>query len=207
MIGIVAHTSRAGQAKRLAAGVRADFISIDNGLMGCDGNHEHVLHHLAGFPSTWSVVLEDDAEPVEGFRDQLGQALMMAPSPIVSLYLGRQRPPHWQRRIGAAVAEAEESGASWVVATRLFHAVGYCVKTELLPSLLSHVSPLPVDEHVSSWARAFGHVVSYAVPSLVEHSDVPTVVEHRDGAPRTPGRKAWRVGVRDRWSSMSVVLR
>lgn len=206
-IGIVAHTSRVTQAKSLAKQVRAGFISIDNGMMGCDENHDHVQHHLAGLPTTWSVILEDDAKPVDGFVDQLHAALIMAPSPIVSLYLGQKRPPHWQKRIGAAIAEARDLNACWIVGTHLLHAVGYAIKTELLPSLLNHQSTRPVDEHITDWAKSFGHLVSYTAPSLIDHLDGPTVVAHPDRQPRRPGRKAWVTGTRDHWTTEAVMLR
>ena len=109
-IGIVAHTSRSTQAKALARTVHADFVSIDNGMFGCDDNHDHVMHHLAGLPSTWSVVLEDDAIPVDGLRAQLDAALPLSPAPIVSLYLGQLRPPQHQADIRAAVEAAEGAG-------------------------------------------------------------------------------------------------
>lgn len=206
-IGVVAHTARATQAKQLARTVKADFVSIDNGVMGADDNHEHVQHHLAALPSTWSVVLEDDAEPVEGFLQQLNAALIMAPTPIVSLYLGRKRPPHWQARIIKALSKAEQSDANWVIGTNLLHAVGYAIRTELLPSLLGHTTVLPVDQHISSWAKSFGHLISYTFPSLIDHQDGPTIVDHPDGQPRTPGRKAWNVGTRTTWTSEAVLLR
>ena len=203
---MVAHTSRAGHAKALAQQVKADFISFDNGLLGCDGNHNTVQHHLANLPSTWSLVLEDDAVPVESFRTQLEAALPMAPSPIVSLYYGRKRPPHWQTRMAKALQIAEGCDASWIVASRLLHAVGYAIRTELLPSLLDHDSDLPSDQHISNWAIRYGHLVSYTVPSLVDHADWPTIVDHPDGDRRTPGRTAWKAGTREHWSTSTVSL-
>lgn len=205
-IGIVAHTARATQARQLSDTVKAAFISIDNGLMGCDTNHRTVQQHLAEYPSTWSVILEDDAEPVEGFREQLHSALLMAPTPVVSLYLGRKRPPHWQKRIATALTEAQHQDACWVMSTHLLHAVGYAIKTELLPSLLTHTSTLPSDQHIGEWCRRFGHLISYTVPSLIDHQDGPTIVDHPDGDPRRPGRKAWTVGTRHQWTTTAVLL-
>lgn len=205
-IGVVAHTTRSEQAKALSKAVTADFISIDNGLLGCDDNHEHVQHHLANLPATWSVILEDDAVPIPDFREQAQAALVMAPSPIVSFYLGRRRPPHWQNRIATALAQAQEVDAHWVVSTHLLHAVGYAIRTELLPSLLQHTTARPVDEHIGHWARHYGHTISYTHGSLVDHDDGPTIVQHQDGQPRHPGRKAWTVGGHDRWTTESVAL-
>ena len=106
-----------------------------------------------------------------------------------------------------ALKAAHTQDASWIISTHLLHAVGYCIKTELLPSLLSHDSLLPVDQHIGDWARRFGHSVAYTVGSLVDHADMPTIVDHPDGKPRPPGRKAWQVGGRDTWTSLSVPLR
>lgn len=206
-IGVVAHTSRAPQAKALAKQVQAAFISIDNGILGCDDNHEAVQLHLANLPSTWSVVLEDDAQPVDDFRHQIEACLPMSPSPIVSFYLGKKRPPHWQTRIKRALADAKTVNASWLVSTHLLHAVGYAIRTDLLPSLLDHITALPVDQHIGNWARQYGHLISYTNPSLVDHSDGPTIVDHPDGQPREAGRKAWAIGGRDHWTSTSSPLK
>lgn len=208
-IGVVAHALRAKQAQALTRKVGADFISIDtNGLMGCDGNHEAVQRHLAALPSAFSVVLEDDAVPIDGFRDQLNEALLMAPTPIVSLYLGRLRPPWAQDGIQAAIGQAQDEAADWIIGTHLLHAVGYAIKTELLPSLLNYPpTPLPVDQHISRFAQTYGHLISYAFPSLVDHADLPTIVEHPDGQPRTPGRVAWQTGAHPNWSTRSVTMK
>lgn len=205
-IGIVAHTSRVTEAKQLQQQVKAEFISIDNGVMGAEANHFVVQNHLSQLPSSWSVVLEDDALPVDGFRSQAAQALLMAPSPIVSFYLGRKRPPHWQKRIADAIANAKHTEATWIISTHLLHGVGYAIRTDLLPSLLAFDSELPADQHIGAWARAYGHTISYLVPSLVDHKDLPTIVDHPDGDPRRPGRKAWTVGTRTHWTSEAVTL-
>ena len=213
-IGIVAHATRAVVAKQLNKTVRADFISIDNNsLMGCEGNHWAVQNHLVNLGAEWSVVLEDDAEPVDGFRDQVGAALKSAPetADVVSFYLGRKRPPQHQGAIGRALQAANAAGAHWLLGNRLLHAVAYAIRTERLPSLLEFTaqSATPIDQHITAWAReTFGHrpVVAYTVPSLCNHSDMPTVVDHPDGQPRPPGRVAWQTGRRDQWQPSSVPL-
>lgn len=204
--GIVGHTTRSKHAEALARAV-GGFVAVDNGTLGCDRNHLSVLERLEHAPATWAVVLEDDAVLTPGFTNQLRRSLPFAPSGIVSLYLGRQRPPQYQPAISRAVAVADTEDASWIVATRLFHAVGYAIKAPLVPSLLDFASTLPIDEHISAWAQLNGHVVSYTWPSLVDHADLPTVVAHRDGEPRPPGRVAWRTGTRDTWTTAAVSLR
>jgi len=212
-IGIVAHATRAVVAKKLNRTVRADFISIDNGLMGCEGNHWAVQHHLVNLGADFSVVLEDDAEPVDGFRDQLSAALKSAPetAAVLSFYLGRKRPPPHQGTIGRALQAAQATGAHWLLGNRLLHGVAYAIRTEHLPSLLEFTTrlPTPIDQHITVWAReTLGRQsVAYTVPSLCNHADIPTVIaRHPDGKPRPPGRVAWQTGRRDHWASSSVPL-
>lgn len=205
-IGIVAHTARAAQAKALQREVRAEFVSFDSGLIGCEANHWMVREHLAALPSTYSVILEDDAAPIAGFREQLHAALAVTPAPIVSLYLGRQRPVSWMPRVEAALAEANRIGAHWVTGPRLLHAVGYAIRTDLLDSLQHHTSTQSADRHVTSWAHRHRHRVAYTVGSLVDHRDGPTLVAHPDGQDRLPGRTAWQVGGHDTWNATAVVL-
>jgi hypothetical protein len=213
-IGIVAHASRADMAKGLSHAVRADFISIDqDSTMGCEGNHRAVQHHLLNLGATFSVVLEDDAEPVKGFRDQLSAALMSAPNTagVLSFYLGRQRPPQHQGAIGRALQAANASGAHWLLGNRLLHGVAYAIRTDLLASLLEFRSrPLtPIDQHITIWAReTLGRQsVAYSVPSLCNHRDMPTVIpRHPDGQPRPPGRVAWQTGRRNHWEPVSTPL-
>lgn len=206
-VGIVSHLSRGGEARRLAEDVCADLVSRDNGLMGCDGNHDLVHNLLLGLGCEWSVVLEDDAVPVAGFIAELRSALRVAPSPVVSLYLGRLRPPQYQRSIRSAVERADAAGADWIVSDRMYHGVGYAIRTELLESLSEFVVDLPVDERISEWVRSNNLKVSYTWPSLVDHADIPTVIErHRDGARRTPGRVAWRAAGHRVWSDRLVCV-
>lgn len=204
--GIVAHTARTHQAKQLAAAVGADFISFDTGLLGCDENHYHVQTHLGGLVSDWSIILEDDALPIADFTAQATSALVHAPSPIVSFYLGRKRPPHYQNRIRQALTRANETNAHWIVATRLLHAVAYAIRTPLLRSLTEHSTDLPADENVSDWAQRYGHTVAYTVGSLCDHADLPSLAHHQDRAKRTPGRVAWQTGGHTIWTSKAVTL-
>lgn len=201
MIGIVTHTSRIDHAAALADVVGASVVSVDDGTMGCERNHQKVWRWLSQRTDDWAVVLEDDAVPVPGFRTQLAQALNHAPTPIVSLYLGRMRPPWAQDAILTAVTKA--SDADWIVSNHMLHAVGYAIKAELLPTI-PRVGATPVDQHLSAWAP---HPISYCWPSLLDHADLPTIVDHPDGQPRPPGRVAWKTAAHQIWSNRSVTMR
>ena len=210
-VGIVAHMQRFLTAEELASRTCATYVAYDDGTLGCEGNHRRVwAWHDANTLSPWSVVLEDDAVPATSrfrFDTTLAAALNAAPAPIVSLYLGRERPPNWQRRIERAVHQAVDTDCCWITTTRLLHAVGVAVRTELIGDMLDHLdgSVRPIDQAIGDWAHDRGHTVAYTVPSLVNHRDLPTLVTHADHTPRTAPRTAWTAGDRARWTADRLV--
>lgn len=219
-IGVVAHTTRLSQAEALADQVDADYMSVDDGTLGCDGNHRAVWAHLAHLGAEWSVVIEDDAIPVPDFRAQLGKVLAVSPSPVVSLYLGTARPV-WielagrgsaqraQPLVRQAVAEAEVKGASFITAPKLMHAVAVAIRTDLIAAMLDATAETldPIDAAIGKWCSTVGHTVAYSYPSLVDHYDGPTVIRrHPDGEPRLEPRKAYKLGTRGTWTTRTVEI-
>lgn len=205
MIGIVGHVDRLAMVQELAGQTGAECVSIDDGTLGCERNHLKVWQHLADHNTDeWSIVLEDDAIPCTNFRDQLEQALAAAPAPIVSLYLGTGHPVHWQPRIAQAIESA--GNANWLTHHKLLHAVGVATRTDLLPLSLN-TNGVPIDSAISNWAVQQGHQVAYTLPSLVDHTDITSVITKRhNNRARTNPRKAWRHGTRDQWTQEAVPL-
>lgn len=208
-IAVVAHTKRAEQAHELMESVGAAYMTVDDGTLGCEGNHRKAWDWLNRYAQTeWCVVLEDDAQPVPNFSHQLAQALTYAPTPIVSLYLGRKRPPHWQSAIQHATQKAEHKNASYITAHQLLHAVGVAIHIDLVADMLHNTrnSIRPWDYTVGAYAQHIEEPITYLWPSLVDHADQDTVTKHQDRAPRTPGRTAWKTGSRDVWNPILVEM-
>jgi len=210
-IGIVGHNQRGDQAAELSEQVGAIYRSMDNGTLGCTGNHRQVWSWLAehNADADYLVTIEDDAQPVEDFRHQLDQALAAAPTPVVGLYLGH--PEHWRsygerrKRLEAAVIEADKRDANWITTTELLHGVGIAIRTNLVPDMLKHTSGTtrPFDYAIRNWARDNRTPISFTTPSLLDHADGPALVNHRDSNSRAR-RKAWRAGTRKAWTSEAV---
>ena len=119
----------------------------------------------------------------------------------MSLYLGRQRPPQHQPDIQEALAKADANEAHWIISNQLYHAVAVAIRTRRHPHMLANMRPyLPIDENIGQWARRNNLPIAYTVPSLVDHHDTPTLIQHPDGAERDPGRVAWRTGTHDVWN-------
>lgn len=189
--------------------VGAVYLSMDNGTLGCDMAHRKVWAWMTAHAQREGhdhvVVLEDDAVPVEGFREQLEQALTHAPEPIVSLYLGRGLPVHYQPKIDLARHNANAVNACFLTAPKLLHAVGVAVQTALLSSVLFD-NGQPIDDAWTAWIQSQHLQVAYTWPSIIQHRDEQTLVEHPDGVERNQRRVAWWFGARDVWTDRSVNL-
>src|SRR5262245_57477048 len=203
-IGVVAHTQRRRMALALADEVGAAVIGEDDGHLGCGHNHRRVWTQLSEHHTQWLCVLEDDAVPVSGFLDQLDAALATAPEPVVSLYLGRDRPPQYQDAIARAIECADaDSDVCWIVAPRLYQAVGVAMVAELVPAMVDYTRRkafFPIDDGIASWVMRNQYRVAHTWPSLVDHRDGPSVAH----AVRPAGRVAWRTGARDAWTDIHV---
>jgi GR25 family glycosyltransferase involved in LPS biosynthesis len=188
---------------RLAGLVDADFLSVDDGSLGCTQNHTRAWRQHAENPAAWNLNLEDDAVPVEHFRDQLDKALAVAPTPIVSLYLGGGYIGDNLTR--ALLDRAETTGAHWAVAHgQIHHAVALAVREEVLAPMIEHLATrtLAVDTMLSSWALRNSHDVAYSIPSLVDHADEKSLVTKYRRSPR----RAFMTGRREQWCSKLILL-
>lgn len=203
---VVGHEARIVQAADLARSIGA-VVSLDDGTLGAGTNHVRAWNLTTARPSDWAAVLEDDAEPVDGFTRQAEAALTAAPEPVVSFYLGRTRPVRWQReRIAPALANIDHTDPHWLVTTHVLHAVAVAIHTEIRNDWIDFATDhrLPPDERLSAWCIARSHKVAYTWPSLVDHADGPPLVDH-SGQPDGP-RIAWRTGTRTLWTPAATPM-
>lgn len=215
MIGVVAHINRLQQAEALADNVHAGYLSVDDGTLGCDDNHKKVWAHLYNEThddNEWLIVLEDDAVPVDDFLTQAAEALAVAPTPVVSFYLGKHHIPEleWEQRKRQAIDTAQAHDAHWITTNYLLHAVAVAIRRDYVFSMYRHLETLPlilpIDEAITHWLHNRGISVSYTWPSLIDHADQPTLFRHPDKLPRPPGRVAYHTGTRHTWTDKAVMM-
>lgn len=213
-LAIVAVPERLAQAQQLSAQLNNAPIAVDQDR---NGGHYHGLNHdraliLANTQhdgeSAWTVILEDDSEPVPDFMQQLPAALNACPTSAASLYLGTQRMPRRHKPVELALKE----DAHWVLSDTLLHGVCFAIRTDLLHPLLTtveNIHGMDADARYGHGLRRMGgYQVAHTVSSLVDHSDGPPVItKAANGNPRTrSARKALRVGGRQVWDSSYITM-
>jgi hypothetical protein len=213
-IGVVAHVKRQKQMNHLSETIHPELIEPDDGTLGAGGNHLATLMALRRKnPAAWAVVLEDDAQPVDGFREQVNAALQVAPSDVVSFYIGTGYPAQYQ----GAFTEALKMDVCWLLHPQLRHGVAYAISPGVQRALMIRMEKLisqryAPDDAIGRWCMENRTPVAYTNPSLVDHEDGPTVVDYRYhlGHVSSPGRnrprKAHKVGTRVTWSDSSVIV-
>lgn len=210
MIGVCvcAHPARLDRAEALAAKV-GGVVVVDEEpddapvLLRSARTHDRAWRAAAALGHDWSVVLEDDAVPVDGFTTALNAALSASGRALVSLYLGDAP---MRQRASQAAKRAEESGASWIDHYGLLWGVGVALPTDAVGSMLESVRIAdrrylnPYDERLSIWAN--GKLpIRYVWPSLVDHLDDVSLIGTRHGK-----RRAQRVGTRETYDSVTVTF-
>jgi hypothetical protein len=183
----------------LAAALRAPIFtdySTDPGSA-----HERRIGDIAwreGAAGDWTVVVQDDALLVDGFREQVPAALVHAPQTGVSFYFGAGRPEAGVTRYVAA--RAEKRGASWIEWDRLAWGVAVAMPTAAVEDFLAWGagSTERYDRRIGEFWREQRRPIRYTWPSLVDHDDsIPTLAQRR---PAGVQRVAYRVGTRDSWA-------
>ena len=190
LIAIVAHHSRRTMAEELASKLEADIVFMDEHSAGANSNHLRALRWAAE-QSDRVIITEEDALPVDGFRDKAQDWLVRFPDDMLSLYLGTGRPPQYQMQVAERLIVADKTRADYITLSRLIHGVCYSVPPEHEQRVLSRwENSKPADYAVGD---AWGGSVIYPCYSLVDHADGEPVERHPDSAPRTERRRAWRL--------------
>lgn len=192
-ICIVAHHARRAQAERLAADLDAHVILDEVGL-GALWGHRKALEWAAK-QNERVVVMEDDALPVAGFRAKAQAWLDAMPTDLVSLYLGTGRPPQYQPQIAHALRRADQWRETYITLPQLIHGVCYSIPAKMVRPVLDRLPDRGAADFAvgNAWKAIGGKHVVYAVRSLVEHEDCPSVEKHPDGLERPQVRRAWRL--------------
>ena len=190
LIAIVAHHSRRTMAEELASKLEADIVFMDEHSAGANSNHLRALRWAAE-QSDRVIIIEEDALPVDGFRDKAQDWLVRFPDDMLSFYLGTGRPPQYQNEIAGMLVESDRVNADYLVLSKLIHGVCYSPPQGRLARMLNAWNKTLAADYAVG--EAFGGRVIYPCYSLVDHADLPTVERHPDNEPRTERRRAWRL--------------
>jgi hypothetical protein len=186
---VVGHHGRRVQAEALAERLGAHLL-LDDGNHGANWNHCRAMEWAAQQDER-VVVLEDDALPVDGFRQLAGEWLERFPDSLVSFYLGTGRPPQYQPKIAEKLIAADKTHADYITLPRLIHGVCYSVPPAHLANVLKRWESHKAADYAVG--DAWGGVVVYPCWSLVDHHDGLSVERPWNNALRRERRQAWRL--------------
>ncbi|MFD3247484.1 hypothetical protein [Rahnella aquatilis] len=194
---VVGHHSRRDMAMRLADSLDA-LTLIDDGDHGANWNHRRAIE-WASQQDCRVVILEDDALPLPGFTESVGDWLTRFPDNLISFYLGTGRPPQYQQQIAARLIDADTRRGDYIMMDRLIHGVCYSPPVSGLSRITQNWNRTKAADYAVG--DALGGKVIYPCYSLVDHADGVTVERHPDNQPRNERRRAWRLARGIEWQS------
>jgi len=193
---VVGHHSRRHQANQLAHLLDAHLL-IDEGSNGANWNHRRAIE-WASQQDCRVVIMEDDALPLSGFTESVGDWLTRFPDSLISFYLGTGRPPQYQQQIAASLIDADKRRGDYIMMDRLIHGVCYSPPVSGLSRIMQNWNRTKAADYAVG--DALGGKVIYPCYSLVDHADGVTVERHPDNQPRVERRRAWRLASLPAWN-------
>lgn len=165
--------------------------------------------------ASWHIVLQDDAVLQPYSLEQMHKALavvdevsVVKTAAMVSFYVGTGRPR--QKPVQEAFQRADRADLAWLESDTLLWGVAVAMTPPQVGRYLRWGGRVgghgAYDERLGRFARSTKLPVRYTWPSLVDHRDGPTLLQHPWGAPKGP-RIAYRLGRRDNWETRSELIR
>lgn len=167
-VAVVGHHSRRDRAEALARYVKGDLI-LDEERRGAGWGHRIALERAGG---DRLLLLEDDAQPIRGFRARVNEWVERFPEDMISFYLGTGHPMKYMRVVDHRLAWTRED---WIELRKLIHGVCFTIPpggaARALERAQRHPNS-PIDFVIGdAWCRASARRVIYPVASLVDHED------------------------------------
>jgi hypothetical protein len=197
-IGVMSHPDREAWVRELIQRGLADTVVTDHHGWGENVTGNMTWQLLAQTGAEWAIVLQDDALPVQNFREHATEALASVSifAGAVSFYVGTSRPISVQAGLAEAMAHADENLIPWLYSERMLWGVAVAMRVADIPSYLEYSELHPnelYDTRIGNWVvTSRGKSVWYTHPSLVDHRDGPSLLHaHSTELPR----HAHRVGL------------
>lgn len=188
MVVVMAHPKRAVYAEQLAHDLGAGIV-WDRGKGLWDTARRAWLEQ----DGEWHTVIQDDAIPSEGFRENLDRILEHCYPHPVSWYFGTGKPPT-STPTRPLTEKAEQQGCSWIESGGPWWAVAVSVHSSLVEEMVAHcdTSRLRADDaRYTAHFRKLQISCLYSWPSLIDHNHrLPSIA----GPGQRGERKAYQMG-------------
>lgn len=173
-------------------------VLTDTYELGCPAMHWKALANIRDHTPT--VIVEDDAMPTTDCAKKLSAWLDRwlcegeMEADVISFYLGKGAPVTAQPLIKTWVETADRMHRDYIQTGSLYHSVAYVIHPDKVKDVEQQLGwhPLnknaPIDLILGDMA---GGNILYTLPSLFDHMDMPSLIDHRGLRPQEE-RRAWR---------------
>jgi hypothetical protein len=184
-VAVQHHPARAHLIDRLVERLGGAEVVTDPDPDGVRSPYRTYVEALRRTPpgATHRLIVQDDAEPADGFRPRMLDAVATHPDRLVALFVPGS-PPH-----RAAVLRAQKAGQSWVTLPPTWvPTVALCWPVEMVALFLAWADTkypdgtkrMGDDGPVGKWAQTIRTRAVAPIPSLVQHPDVePSLIGRR----------------------------
>ncbi|TCO44789.1 NAD-dependent epimerase/dehydratase family protein [Actinocrispum wychmicini] len=173
---VMAHPRRTASAETLISSAPFLDLVLDPDPSGPPTGLRTSMRAWSSVPagSTHHLVLEDDAQLCEGFRDQAERAVAAAPDAAIVLFTA------WGSRNGAVVRLGALSGARWATPVAEYTAnvaliLPAAVGEGFADYARAHGGTWPDDVILARYLKSLGVPTYLTVPNLVEHGEFPSI--------------------------------
>ena len=173
-IVVMAHTSRIGYLYSIYEQIDGEpKIVIDDGTFGVWGNAKRAWGMIDP-KSQYGVVIQDDAILCDDFKHRCEKFLSEHNGHMVSFYFGESKKTFKYLRPKYFDAP-------------LYHAVALAIPTHQIPDMIKYCDTRTEvdgdDMKIKRWLISQNRTCRYSNPSLVQHRDIPSIV-NPDKPPR-----------------------
>lgn len=158
-----------------------------------------------GEGADYHLVIQDDAIPCHDFGRLAAEAAHWAAGHPVSFYTGAGRP--YGSVVGPAVQRALKTGRPWISMRGPIWGVAVALPTENIKPFLAAAARMDCvyDERLGRFYHENDRPCFYTVPSLVDHRQLPSLVEDHDLPGITRRAYAWEDFPADiNWNSLPL---
>lgn len=150
-------------------------VHTEQHLRGIMAPWSEVLRHAVNDGTDWTLVLQDDADPLDHWQDHVEAALRHSPVPVLAL-----------THFGSYGVKAARAGYAYAAGRNLIWGAAVAIRADVvavLPAFIDRVFAIdpsyPHDDNLLGvWADQAGVKTGFTSRAIFDHADTPSLLGH-----------------------------